>query len=153
MRLLMAVALPALLSGLAFGEPAGATVSLAGQDFRLEIADTPELQSLGLGGRDALGNRKGMLFLYTDRGQHAFWMKGMRFPIDIIWLDNRRIVHIEHNVPPPPQGTPDASLPVYRPDRPANAVLEIAAGIARKLGLRTGELVRFDFGGGSRRGG
>ena len=94
-----------------------------------------------------------MLFLYTDRGRQAFWMKGMRFPIDIIWLDNRRIVHIEHNVPPPRQGTPNASLPVYRSARPANAVLEIAAGIARELGLRNGDLVRFDFGGGSRKGG
>ncbi len=93
-----------------------------------------------------MGKGKGMLFLYTHRGQQAFWMKGMRFPIDIIWLDNRRIVHIEHDVPPPPRGTSDADLPVYRPARPANAVLEIAAGIARELGLRNGALVRFDFG-------
>ena len=153
MRLLLAVAFPALLGPLAFGEPGWTTVSLAGQEFRLEIADTPELQSLGLGGRDALGKGRGMLFLYTDRGRQAFWMKGMQFPIDIIWLDNRRIVHIEHNVPPPRQGTPNASLPVYRSARPANAVLEIAGGIARQLGLRNGDLVRFDFGGGSRKGG
>ena len=70
----------------------------------------------------------------------------MRIPIDIIWLDNQRVVHIEANVPPPPPGTPLEALPTYQPDATANFVLELAAGRARAVGLKVGDRVDFRFG-------
>lgn len=122
-----------------------ANVMLAGQRFALDLADTPALQSRGLGGRKNLGPRAGMLFLYAERGSHVFWMKGMLIAIDMIWLDNSRIVHIEHRVPPPAPGTALGALPTYGTGVSANAVLEIAAGRAAELGLAVGDSVRFNF--------
>lgn len=144
--LLLLLAGPAQQGGA--DEASRAQVELRGVVFNVEVADSPMQQRLGLGGRRGLGAAEGMLFLYAVRDFHSFWMKGMFIPIDIIWLDNRRVVHIEHGVPPPPPGTPVRRLPTYAPSSPANAVLEIAAGRATELGLRVGDMVRLDFSGG-----
>lgn len=127
--------------------PAKARVIASGYSFVVDIADTRASQARGLGGRRHLGAHEGMLFLYTDKSHHAFWMKDMVIPIDIIWLDNRRIVHIEHYVRPPAPNTPDHALRTYTPPQPANLVLEIAAGRARELKLKPGDLVGYDFSG------
>ena len=113
--------------------------------IRVDVADTPSLQSKGLGGRKKLAPNAGMLFVYTEKSRHAFWMRGMFIPIDIIWLDNRRVVHIERNVPPPPPGTPESKLETYVSSSPANLVLELAAGRAKSLGLKLGSQVTFRF--------
>ncbi len=141
---LVAAGPPAVAAG---DEPAmaQAEVVLGGETFRVDVADTPGLQARGLGGRERLGPREGMLFVYADRARRAFWMLDMRIPIDIIWLDNRRVVHIAHEVPPPAPGTPPSELDTYAPGVPANMVLEIAAGRAAEVGLAVGQRVRFRF--------
>src|SRR3970282_945050 len=105
------------------------------------LPDTPDKQTLGLGGRARLGAREGMLFVYAERARQAFWMHGMRIPIDMIWLDNETVVYIAAAVPPPAPGTSAGQLPTYQPGAPANFVLELAAGRARSLGLRVGDRV------------
>lgn len=122
-----------------------ARVTAAGHTFVVDVAQTPETQTLGLGGRKHLGPSDGMLFIYTDKSRYTFWMKGMLIPIDMIWLDNRRVVHIEHRVPPPAPEAPEASLPTYAPQEPANFILEIAAGRSDELHLKEGDLVSYDF--------
>jgi hypothetical protein len=122
-----------------------ARVLLGGQEFRVDVADTPELQQRGLAGRTALGPLEGMLFPYARRGLPSFWMRGMLIPIDIIWIDTDRIVYIAHRVPPPAPGTSLERLPTYAPRDPANLVLEIAAGRAQALGVRVGDRVTLEF--------
>lgn len=126
-------------------EMSKAEVLIGKEVIRVDVADTPSLQSNGLGGRKQLAPNAGMLFTYTEKGRHAFWMRGMLIPIDIIWLDNRRVVHVEHNVPPPPPGTPESKLATYVSTLPANLVLELAAGRAKALGLKIGSQVTFRF--------
>lgn len=118
---------------------------LAGRVFAVDVAESQAQQRLGLGGRRRLKPDEGMLFLYADKSRRTFWMKGMLISIDILWLDNNRIVHIEHRVPPPAPGTPLAALRIYGPSVSANGVLEIAAGRAAQLGLRVGGFVRLEF--------
>jgi hypothetical protein len=122
-----------------------ARVLLGGQTFVVDVVDTPALQSRGLGGRARLGPGEGMLFVYPDKGRRTFWMRGMLIAIDIIWLDNNRIIHIERRVPPPAPGTSPEQLPTYVSPEPANGVLEIAAGRATELGIRVGHYVRMVF--------
>lgn len=129
---------------------AHAKVTAGGHTFMVDVADTTDKQTLGLGGRKHLGPSDGMLFIYTDKSRYTFWMRGMVIPIDMIWLDNQRIVHIERRVPPPAPGTPDYDLPTYAPREPANFVLEIAAGRSDELHLHDGDLVTYDFSVGGR---
>ncbi|MBF0353332.1 MAG: DUF192 domain-containing protein [SAR324 cluster bacterium] len=114
----------------------------SGVRLDVELADTEEKRHLGLGFRQGLSEGKGMLFIFEEKELHGFWMKNMRFPIDIIWLDNHKIVHIESDVPSPVSAQ---DLPVYKPSRMANMVLEIGAGQARKLGLITGQSLKYQF--------
>lgn len=122
-----------------------ARVTLAGEVFLVDLAETVPQQRLGLGGRKGLKKNEGMLFLYAQKATRSFWMKGMIISIDILWLDNNRIVHIEHRVPPPRPGTPNSALRVYAAPVSANGVLEIAAGRAAQLGLRVGDSARLTF--------
>ena len=124
---------------------AKAEVIIHGRVFRVDVADSPAGQAKGLGGRKHLAADEGMLFVYADKRRHGFWMKGMFIPIDMIWLDNRSVVHIEHEVPPPKPGTDDRALPTYRPPEPGNFVLEIAAGRAREISLKVGDRVAYRF--------
>ena len=67
----------------------------------LEVIETEEEKARGLMFRDNLEKDKGLLFVYDNPEVRGFWMKNVKFSIDIIWLDNRsKVVHIERNVPP-----------------------------------------------------
>ncbi len=102
------------------------TVSLEGRAFSLEIAATREAQARGLSGRESLCDTCGMLFTFRLAAQQSFWMKDMRFPLDIIWLRDGEVVAIEHTIPA------DASA-IFSPESSANQVLEVNAGAAQSV--------------------
>ena len=113
-----------------------------GMEISVEVADTVEKRSLGLGKRSGLENGWGMLFVFEKRKQHGFWMKDMQFPLDIIWLDNHRIVHILRNVQPAKSGV---IPPVMTPPVSGNFVLEIDSGRADELKLQVGQRLKYQF--------
>ncbi len=115
--------------------PVLAELTLKGRVFTVEVADTDKKKEKGLGERDALPPDRGMYFPFSS-GQHwVFWMKGMRFPIDILWIRDGKIVDIDASVPVA-QGE---KLETYSPVEPADAVLELNAGMAQEIGLRAGD--------------
>jgi len=78
-----------------------------------------------------------MLFVFPEDGKYAFWMKDMRFSIDILWLSaDGRVVYMALNV------SPDTYPQVFRPDVPARYVLELPAGYAKAHAVRIGDIVR-----------
>ena len=113
-----------------------------GEKIPVEVADTLKKRSLGLGKRPSLKKGWGMLFVFEKRKPHRFWMKDMQFPLDIIWLDNHRIVHIIHNAKP---ANHKEEPELMTSPVPANFVLEIAAGRASKLRLKAGQRMEFIF--------
>ena len=113
-----------------------------GEEIPVEVADTLKKRSLGLGKRASLKKGWGMLFVFEKRKPHRFWMKDMQFPLDIIWLDNHRIVHIIHNAQPV---NSKVEPEVITSPVPVNFVLEITAGRAAKLRLKTGQRMNFKF--------
>ena len=106
----------------------------------VEVAEDRATQAKGLGGRDALPWGRGMYFLYSTPNFYAFWMKGMRFSIDIVWIREGRIVDLSANVPFEPGG----NGPTVRPRSLVDAVLEVPAGFAAAEGWRIGDRVRFE---------
>ena len=97
------------------------------QCFKIEVMSSPGDRARGLMFRDSLPEGYAMFFVFEQPGKLAFWMKNMKFPIDILWLnDQERVVHIEPNVPP----CVKASCPAYSPPVDALYVLEIPAGNA-----------------------
>ncbi len=117
--------------------PLTSTVTIKGIRYAVEVAATPEEKELGLGGRDSLKPLQGMIFPYDHSERFSYWMKGMKFPIDIVWIRDYRIVDISKNVPVSTDGT----LPVYASREPVNLVLEIAAGESDRNGFQIGDIV------------
>lgn len=116
-------------------------IALGGATVDAEVVISAYDQQLGLGNRFSLPKDKGMLFLYKRPGERVFWMKRMNFPIDIIWLENKRIIHIEQNVQPPGPGTPDRKLRTYGEGIYADMVLEVVAGFSKKEKLSIGDRI------------
>lgn len=99
----------------------------------------------GLSGMDSLPLGSGMLFVFDTSGTYAFWMKGMKFAIDIIWIDeNKKIVTIA-TYATPEKGKNDDELTLFRPTGSAKYVLEINAGLSNLHGLKVGDLVNFEL--------
>jgi uncharacterized membrane protein (UPF0127 family) len=113
--------------------------------FLVEVADTPESRALGLGGRDAMAADAGMLFDLGETRTPTFSMRGMRFPLDIIWIDDAmRVYGIEADVPHQPD-VPVAELASYSPAVPVRYVLELNAGTAAAAGIEPGDELQFEL--------
>ncbi|CCF85758.1 DUF192 domain-containing protein [Nitrolancea hollandica] len=119
-----------------------ATVHIRGKKFSLDVATTPSAREIGLSQTDSLPVDRGMLFLYDTPDYYQFWMKGMKFSLDILFIRDSTIITIARNVPPP---SGNAELPRYAPDEPANKVLEINAGLCNKYGIREGDTVEIIY--------
>ena len=106
------------------------------------LAKTPEEQSKGLAIKDSLKENEGMLFVFDTAKPYSFWMKDMKFPIDIIWLDpNKKIVHIEHNLDPCAFLLP---CPSYTPNSDSMYVLEVVSNFTNKHNIKIGDQIFFD---------
>ena len=79
-----------------------------------------------------------MLFVFAESAPQAFWMKNTLIPLDILYFDDaRRLVSMQLDVPPC-QADPCA---IYPSNVPARYVLELAAGTARRVGIRNGDVL------------
>lgn len=109
-----------------------------GSAINAQVAMTQAEREKGLSGRKCIGAQTGMLFIFDKPGNYAFWMKDMRFPIDIIWLsDTKKVVQLDSSVQP--NSYPNSLLPAY----PAKYVLEMAAGQAAKDNISFGSQLSF----------
>ena len=101
----------------------------------LEIVSTQAALERGLQGREGLSKDQGMLFVFAKDDRYRFWMKDMKFALDILWLDrDAGIIAVGENLPP----CKADPCPVYAPPQNAHYVLEVNAGFSRIHGLKPG---------------
>ncbi len=108
--------------------------------LHLLVADTFPKMYKGLSDRDFLKGYDGMIFLFPTAQKQAMVMRRMRFPIDIVWINDGVVVDIAPEVPLEP-GKSEAELTRYTPRLPANTVLELQSGLAEKLHIAVGSVV------------
>lgn len=119
-------------------------VRVGAAEFAVEPAVTPAQRIQGLSGRQVLAARNGMLFIFEQAGKYTFWMKEMRFALDLVWIGaGCTVVDLTRNAPPPAPAQTLDELPLYLPVSPARYVLEINAGEADLVGLLPGDPVGF----------
>jgi len=116
------------------------TVIINGHEISVDIAKTEKEREQGLSGRETLALNQGMLFLFPFAGLHGFWMKDMKFPIDIVWIAKNKIVGFTENIDPQ-IGVPLINLKIYYPPKLVDAVLELKAGEVNRLKLEVDDLV------------
>ena len=104
----------------------------------VDIADTDAERTLGLSGRDGFKSRvKGMLFVYPTPDKYGIWMKDMKFPIDIVWIDeSRTVIGIERDV------SPNSYPKVFRPSKPVKYILETEGRYTDFVGMSVGKELR-----------
>jgi uncharacterized membrane protein (UPF0127 family) len=130
----------------AFSASAGSElVTLAypnGAKIQVELADTNEKRARGLMFREQLANNRGMLFVFSEPGLWAFWMKNTKISLDILWLDQtKKIVDLAENIP----GCVGEPCLQYQPTKDAMYALEIPAGSIKRLKLSKGMRLSFDL--------
>lgn len=109
--------------------------------INIEVADTSGERSKGLSGRESLASSSGMLFVYPESKQYRFWMKDMKFNIDIIFIDNGKVEDFIKDVSAPNPGQKDQDLPVYQPQKPIDMVLEVNSGFVDRQQIKIGDTV------------
>jgi uncharacterized membrane protein (UPF0127 family) len=121
-----------------------ARVTIEGQPLDVEVARTPAAREQGLSGRESLAPGTGLLFLHPTTARHTYWMKDMRFAIDVLWMRHGRIVDVSHRVPAPGPGEDGRAIQVA-PRVPCDVVLELPAGYARAHGFDVGARVTIEL--------
>lgn len=114
-----------------------ATLKIGGQEFQVEVAKDDASRMRGLSGREYLAPEQGMLFIFDTAGNHGFWMKGMKFPLDMVWIRDNRIVDLTENVPISKELLPA----IYYPKETILWMLELNAGAVKKYGLKVGDSI------------
>jgi uncharacterized membrane protein (UPF0127 family) len=111
---------------------------LGSAQLHVELADTDGKRQHGLSGREPLAEQQGMLFVFADTQQTRpeFWMKGMKFDLDLIWLKDNKVVDITPHVPAP-KNENDA-LPSYAPSADVDMVLEVSSGWSERHDIKRG---------------
>ncbi len=115
------------------------TASINGHSYSLLIANDPKSRQIGLSNRKSLDKNTGMLFIFPEKGIYSFWMKNTQIPLDMIWINDNKVVYIEKNTPP--QAGKNDNLPIYTPTSEANYVLEVNGGEVDKYKFKTGDTV------------
>jgi uncharacterized membrane protein (UPF0127 family) len=116
-------------------------VEINGHKFFVQLATTDAEKDRGLSYQQSLPKNQGMLFVFEDNSQPLFWMKGMNFPLDMIWISKNKVLSIDANVPIVKSDTADSDIPLYQPPSGIDYVLEVNAGIVEKLAIKPGDSV------------
>lgn len=101
----------------------------------VEISQTDIETRKGLSNREKLEQDHGMLFVFDNKKVRTFWMKDMKFPLDMIWIEDNKIVDISKNV----QLTENNSITRKKSCCPVNLVLEVNAGYCDQHDIKAGD--------------
>ena len=117
--------------------PTARTITIKGYTIRVDLAESAASREQGLSGREGLAPDQGMLFVFPTDGIYAFWMKNMRFSIDMVWLaKDGTVVYIVSSASPESYPTDFVST------TPARYVVELPAGWAHAHDLTVGDSVQ-----------
>lgn len=112
------------------------TFRLENKEISFLIADTLESRAQGLSKIDSLPENSVMLFVFDKPDIYKIWMKNMKFPIDIIWLnENKKITHIEENI------SPETFPTTFFPPEKSLYIIEANVGFVVKNALLVGKVL------------
>jgi uncharacterized membrane protein (UPF0127 family) len=117
-------------------------VNINNKNLKLVVAESHETRAKGLSDRKQIPY-DGMIFLFKKLQKPAFWMKNMHFAIDILWIADNKVVDISENVKPE-HGVAEHFLKRYSPSQNVNTVIELSAGRAKQLNIKTKDIIKYN---------
>ena len=115
------------------------TATINNQTYNLLIAKDDKSRQVGLSKRKSLDQKQAMLFIFDKKGIYSFWMKDTQIPLDIIFINDGKIVYIVKNAKP--ENNNKGPLPIYTPPTEGNYVLEVNGGQSDKFNFKKGDTV------------
>ena len=121
--------------------PPQTTIIINGQKITAELATTPSQRYQGLSGRQKICETCGLLFVFNTREVQTFVMRDMLFPLDIVFINDNKVVKID------PILLPEGANPqaLYSSEVPVNYVLELNSGFTDKYNINIGDTVEYNF--------
>lgn len=117
-------------------EPLQITTASGRHEFSVEVMRTDEERAKGLMYRRYMAPNRGMLFDFKTEQPVNMWMKNTYLPLDMIFISrNGTVTHVAADTEP-------LSERIISSNGPAFAVLEVNAGVAAKIGLKSGDRVQ-----------
>jgi uncharacterized membrane protein (UPF0127 family) len=113
-------------------------VEIEQKQYQMAVASTPEQQEQGLMYQTTLAKRTGMLFPISPNRRVAFWMKNTLIPLDMLFVQNNRLVQIVHSAQPC-KADPCST---YASNSPIDTVIELPGGTAKEDHLEPGARVQ-----------
>ncbi len=113
------------------------TITSGGQkhQFQIEVAETEQQKSMGLMFRKVLPADTGMLFPYPKPQELTMWMRNTYIPLDMVFIRADGTIHrVAENTEP-------FSEDIVASKGNVTAVLELAGGVTRQLGIKPGDKV------------
>ncbi|MDE2311539.1 MAG: DUF192 domain-containing protein [Patescibacteria group bacterium] len=115
-------------------------LAIAGNILHVQVVSSAADMENGLSGRAFMAEDQGMLFEFSGPDTPEFWMKKMKFNLDLIWISDGKVLAITPNAPAPTSAS--SSLPIYVSPRTVDQVLEVNAGWSAAKHIKTGDEVR-----------
>ncbi len=115
------------------------TVILKDKQIHVALANDNLKRAKGLSILQSLPEDYGMLFVFPPNSRPHFWMKNMVFPIDIIWIDDGKVVQIDENAMPPEPDSQESDLKIFTPTNEVDYVLEVNAGFSQLHDIKIGD--------------
>ncbi len=116
------------------------TVVINEHTWAVETVTTPEAQEKGLSDRESMPADNGMYFVFNDTTDRTFWMKNMKFALDIVWIKDDEVIKVDYDVMP--EGANPANF--YYSKEAVNRVLEVNNGDAMKYDIKVGDKVKYN---------
>lgn len=118
------------------------TVTIKEHIVSVETVTDQKAKEIGLTKYASIKEDQGMLFLFDQPGMYTFWMKNMKFPIDILFINNDTIVSFVENAQPVDATVENPA--VYAPEAAVDKVLEIKAGLVKQYEIKKGDKVTIE---------
>jgi len=111
-------------------------ILVGGHPLKVDMASTEDERRQGLMGREPLPKDTGMLFAYEEPEMLRFWMKNVKFPLDIGFFDAKRKLTQIETMPPDTKTE-------FKSRRPAMYALEVSAGWFKEHKITLGQTLEF----------
>lgn len=116
------------------------TLKIGDGIFTAKLATTDVDRQTGLSGTSQLSANQALILVFDTDDSWSIWMKGMNYPLDIVWLNQQKqVVYIVKNAQP--DSYPNSS---FEPSKPARYVIELAAGTVDNKAIQVGSPAVFD---------
>lgn len=113
-------------------------VTIGPKTFYADVANTDELRKIGLVGRNTLDEDQALLLMYDREDVWPVRTKGLKYPIDIVWINSmKKVVYIARKAQP-------STVNVYKPHGKSRYILQLTAGSIDKYNILPGKTVGFE---------